>query len=289
MRISVTMVATGRAFATIGVAELARAVEERGLDGLWFPDHTHIPVSRETPYPMGGDLPERYLRLVDPLSAVAIAAAVTERIRVGTGILLAAQRDPIVTAKALASIDDQSAGRVVVGVGAGWNVDEMRDHGVDPATRFGRLREHMLAMRSLWEDDVASFDGQHVTIAPSWSWPKPVQRPLPVLIGGAAHPSTFRHVAEYGQGWIPVGAHGLADAVSQLRDQVAAAGRDPETLEIVPFLGGMPSPEKLDGLGRLGATEVAIDIPPADAATVLSALDQVADVASRSELMQHTR
>ena len=289
MRVSVTMVASGRAEGTIGVVELARAVEERGLDGLWFPDHTHIPVSRETPYPLGGELPDRYLRLIDPVAALAMAAAATTRIRLGTGILLVAQRDPIVTAKALATIDDQAGGRVVVGIGAGWNVDEMRDHGVDPATRFGRMREHALAMRSIWQDDVSSFDGKHVQLAPSWSWPKPAQHPLPVLIGGAARLSTFRHVAEYGQGWIPVGAHGLADAVPQLRDQVAAAGRDPEVLEIVPFLGGLPSPEKLDGLGRLGATEVAIDIPPSDASTVLSALDQVAESAERSELRQSTR
>ena len=148
MRYSVTMVATDRG---LGIADVARAVEERGLDGLWVPDHTHIPVSRQTPYPLGGELPERYQRNLDPLVALAMAAAVTSLIRVGTGVLLAAQRDPIVTAKALATIDQQSGGRLAVGVGYGWNLEEMRDHGVDPATRRARLREHVLAMRRLWE------------------------------------------------------------------------------------------------------------------------------------------
>ena len=278
MRVSVTMVATGRAAGTIGVVELARAVEARGFDGLWFPDHTHIPVSRASAYPLGGELPDRYLHMVDPLVALATAAAVTARIRVGTGVLLAAQRDPIVTAKALATTDDQSGGRVAVGVGFGWNVEEMADHGVDPARRRARLREHVLAMRALWEQDVASFDGEHVRISPSWSWPKPVQRPLPVLVGGRAGPTVFGHVVEYGQGWIPVGGHGLAGAVARLRAQAEAAGRETSGLEVVPFLGSSVDAAKLDALDRAGATEVAIDVDPADESTVLRTLDRLAAV-----------
>jgi probable F420-dependent oxidoreductase len=273
MRYSVTMVATDR---TTGIVEVARAVEERGLDGLWVPDHTHIPVSRQTPAPLGGELPERYQRILDPLTSLAMAAAVTSRIRVGTGVLLPAQRDPIVTAKALATIDDQSGGRLVVGVGYGWNMAEMRDHGVDPATRRGRAREHILAMRRLWEDEVASYSGQHVGFAPSWSWPKPVQRPLPVLVGGAASPTVFAHIAEFGQGWVPVGGHALADAVPRLREQVAAAGRDPDGLEIIPFTTAQTLHEKIDALERAGGTEIAFDVRPADGPTVRNVLDQLA-------------
>jgi probable F420-dependent oxidoreductase len=280
MRFSVSMVATGAP--NWGIAEVARAVEERGLDGLWLPDHTHIPVGRETPYPVGGDLPERYRRNLEPITALAMAAAVTTRIRLGTGILLAAQRDPIVTAKALATLDDQSAGRVAVGVGYGWNVEEMRDHGVDPGTRRARLREHVLAMRALWQDEVAAFDGEHVRFAPSWSWPKP--RPaMPVLVGGAASARTFAAVAEFGQGWIPMGGRGLADAVSRLRDAVAAAGRDPAALEVVPFLGVLPDPDRAAALHRAGATELAVEVYPGDAAEVRAALDRIATLTEASK------
>jgi probable F420-dependent oxidoreductase len=190
--------------------------------------------------------------------------------------MLPAQRDPIVTAKALATIDDQSGGRLVVGVGYGWNIEEMRDHGVDPATRRGRVREHVLAIRRLWEDEVASYSGRHVGFAPSWSWPKPVQRPLPVLVGGAPSPTVFAHVAEFGQGWVPVGGHGLADAVPRLREQVAAAGRDPEGLEIIPFTTAETVHDKIDALERAGATEVAFDVQPGDGPTVRAVLDRLA-------------
>jgi probable F420-dependent oxidoreductase len=280
MRFSVTMVATGRPTGAIGVTALARAVEARGLDGIWVPDHTHIPVSRESPYPLGGELPDRYRRTIDPLAALAMAAAVTDRIRLGTGVLLAAQRDPIATAKALATIDDQACGRVAVGIGYGWNTDEMRDHGVDPITRRGRVREHVLAMRGLWEQDVSSYEGQYVQISPSWSWPKPAQQPLPVLVGGGPTRTVFAHVAEYAQGWIPLGGRRLADAVARLRDAVAAAGRDPGSLEVIPFVGTSTVHAKVDALDRAGATELAIDIPPADESTVLRELDRIAAFAA---------
>jgi probable F420-dependent oxidoreductase len=278
MRFSVTMVATDRG---AGIVDIARAVEERGLDGLWIPDHTHMPTSRSTPMPLGGELPERYKRNLEPLTCLAMAAAVTSHIRLGTGVLLAAQRDPIVTAKALATIDDQSGGRVVVGVGYGWNIEEMADHGVDPKTRRGRVREHVLAMQRLWEEDVATFAGRHVTFAPSWSWPKPAQRPLPVLVGGAPTQKVFDQIAEFGSGWLPVGGHGLAEGVQRLRDQVTSAGRDPGTLEIVPFTSGAASPDKVDALEKAGATEVAFDISPDDPSSMLTALDRLADFVAR--------
>ena len=281
LRYSVTMAATDLG---LGIAEVARAVEERGLDGLWLPDHTHIPVSRQTPYPLGGDLPDRYLHLLDPLTSLAMAAAVTSRIRVGTGVLLAAQRDPIVTAKALATIDQQSGGRLAVGVGYGWNIEEMRDHNVDPATRRARLREHVLAMRRLWEQDVAGFHGQHVRFAPSWSWPKPAQRPLPVLVGGAATPTVLAHIAEFAQGWVPTGGRPLADGVPRLREHVATSGRDPADLEIIPFVtAALADHRRIDALEQAGATELAFDILPVDGTTVRGELDRLANIISQRQ------
>jgi probable F420-dependent oxidoreductase len=273
VRFSVTLVATDRG---PRVAEIARAVEELGLDGLWIPDHTHIPVSRDSSYPLGGELPSRYCHNLETLSALAMAAAATSRIRVGTGVLLAAQRDPIVTAKALATIDQQSGGRVSVGVGYGWNREEMADHGVDPASRRAHTREHVLAMRNLWEHEIASYEGRFVSLAPSWSWPKPAQSPLPVFVGGAATPVVFDHVAEFAQGWIPVGGHGLSDAVTRLRDRVALAGRDPNALEIIPFISAATDPAKVDALQRAGATEIAFDISAEHHAHTRRALDSVA-------------
>jgi probable F420-dependent oxidoreductase len=263
----------------IPVTELAVAVEDRGFDGLWLPDHTHIPTSGLSLYPLGGELPERYRRNVEPLVALAMAAAVTARIRVGTGILLACLRDPITTAKALATIDVQSRGRLVVGVGHGWNREEIADHGVDPATRRARTREHVLAMRELWEHDVAQFDGRFVRFGPSWSWPKPVQQPLPVLLGGAPGPRVFGEIADFGHGWIPLGGSGLASAVAELREVVAARGRDPGALEIVPFSSGAGvTRAKLDVFERAGATEVVFEIGVTDRSGVLAQLDSLAAV-----------
>ncbi|MFZ3292865.1 MAG: LLM class F420-dependent oxidoreductase [Mycobacterium sp.] len=259
--------------------DIARAVEERGLDGLWVPDHTHVPTSRRTPMPVHGDVPEHYRRNLEPLACLAMAAAVTSRIRLGTGVLLAAQRDPIVTAKALATIDDQSGGRLALGVGYGWSVEEMADHGVDPKTRRARTREHVLAMRRLWEDDVASYAGRFVSFAPCWSWPKPVQQPLPVFIGGAPAPVVFDHIAEFGAGWLPIGGHRLGDSVRRLREHVAAAGRDPATLEIIPFTAGDLSQAKVDALHAAGATEIAVDIAP-DWSAARTALDRIAAIAA---------
>jgi probable F420-dependent oxidoreductase len=280
MRYGVTMFATDR---SIGIVDLARAIEERALDSLWLPEHTHIPVSRRTPAPTGEDeLAEEYRRCLDPLVALAAAATVTERLRIGTGILLAAQRDPIVTAKAIASLDLLSGGRVDLGVGYGWNQDELEHHGVDYAVRRDVVRERVLAMQRLWEDDEASFAGQYVTFSPSWSWPEPVQQPLPVLMGGAAGPTLFAHIAEYAQGWIPIGGRGLTDAIPRLRDAVAEAGRDPADLRIIPF-GSVPDAGKLDHFEQIGVTEVVFRVPSAPADVVLPILDRhAALVASRT-------
>ncbi len=179
---------------TIGPAALAREAEARGFESLWFPEHTHIPVSRTTPWPGGEPLPDHYRRTLDPFVALAAASGVTERLKLGTGICLVAQHDPIVLAKTIASLDFASDGRFLFGIGVGWNVDEMQQHGVEPSQRRDVVREKVLAMQQLWTQEAGSFEGEHVRFAPSWSWPKPVGKP-PVIMGGAGGPVTFRHVA----------------------------------------------------------------------------------------------
>ncbi|MEO7428186.1 MAG: TIGR03619 family F420-dependent LLM class oxidoreductase [Acidimicrobiales bacterium] len=285
MRYGITMFATD---VSIGVVELAQEAEERGLQSLWLPEHTHIPVSRRTPPPTGdAELAEEYRRCLDPLVALAAASTATTTLRLGTGILLAAQREPIVTAKAVATLDHLSGGRAALGVGFGWNEDELAHHGVAMADRRAVAREHVLAMQALWGDDEGELHGEHVDLAPSWSWPKPVQRGsdgrprVPVLHGGAAGPTLFAHIAEYGDGWIPIGGAGLTDAIPRLREAVASAGRDPESIEIVPF-GSLPDPGKLDHFERIGVTECVFRLPSASRDVVLPLLDeQAALVAAR--------
>lgn len=279
MRYGITMFATD---VSIDVVELAREVEARGLQSLWLPEHTHIPTSRRTPPPTGDvELADEYKRCLDPLVALAAAASVTTTLRLGTGILLAAQREPIVTAKAVATLDHLSGGRAALGVGFGWNEDELAHHGVAMPDRRAVARESVLAMQALWAEDEASFEGEHLRFSSSWSWPKPMQRGsdgrprVPVLHGGAPGPKLFAHIAEYGDGWIPIGGAGLTDSIPRLREAVAAAGRDPEALEIVPF-GSVPDAGKLDHFERIGVTECVFRIPSAPRDIVLPLLDEQA-------------
>jgi probable F420-dependent oxidoreductase len=207
---------------------------------------------------------------------MAAAAARTERIQLGTGVMLPAQRDPIVTAKAIATLQNIAHGRIRLGIGFGWNEDEMEDHGVEYRTRRAHTREHVLAMQALWRDEVGSFEGEHVRVSPSWSWPKPHQ-PVPILIGGGAGPKLFAHIAEYANGWIPVGGAGLTNAIPTLREAVAAAGRDPDEMEIVPF-GSLPDPAKLEHFAAIGVTEVVLRLPSAGRDQVLPELDRQAEL-----------
>lgn len=275
MRFGVTMFATD---VSMDVAELAIEAESRGLHSVWIPEHTHIPTSRRTPPPTGeSELPDEYKRSVDPLVALSFAAARTGAITLGTGVMLPAQREPLVTAKAIATLQNGSQGRFRLGVGFGWNVDEMEDHGVVYRTRRRRSREHVEAMQALWHDDVAEYRGEFVTIPPTWSWPKPAM-PVPVLIGGGAGPVMFEHIAAYADGWIPIGGAGLGEAVPVFRAAMAEAGRDPDAMEIVPF-GSHPSVEKLAHFERVGVTECVFRLPSAPRDEVLGALDaQVAIV-----------
>ncbi|MHB8670942.1 MAG: LLM class F420-dependent oxidoreductase [Acidimicrobiales bacterium] len=278
MDVGVTIFPTDQAIDPI---RLGPEVEARGFDSLFVAEHTHIPVSRRTPYPAGGELPEEYRRTHDPFVTLMAAAAVTSRLKVGTGICLVAQRDPIVLAKEVASLDRLSGGRFVFGVGYGWNVEEMQAHGVDPRRRRELVREKILAMKALWTQDEASFDGEQVHLAPSWCWPKPLQRPHPPLfVGGAAGPTLFRHIVEWADGWIPIGGSGLGENWPKLRQVAEDAGRDPATLKVIVF-AARPNPESLEHYASLGVSSTVLGLPPGPAEVVLPLLDQWAPLVER--------
>jgi probable F420-dependent oxidoreductase len=277
MQYGVTMFMTDQ---TMGPEPFARAIEERGFHSVYLPEHTHIPKSRRTPPPTGGDeLAEEYKRTLDPFVALAVMATVTERVLLGTGICLVAQREPIVTAKAVATLDALAGGRFVLGIGFGWNEDEIAHHRVSMAERRDITREHMLAMQELWREETAEFHGRYVELSPSWSWPKPVsgagRAGVPVLIGGAAGPKLFAQVAEYADGWIPIGGRGVRAALPDLHRACEDVGRDPAELRIVPF-GTIPDPGKLEYYASLGITEIVLRVPSGDADAVLPLLDRYA-------------
>lgn len=273
VRYGVTMFATD---VSMDPVELARAAEARGIHSFYVPEHTHIPVSRRTPPPTGqAELPEEYKRTLDPFVALAMAAAATERLVVGTGICLVAQRDPIVTAKEVATLDRLSGGRFVFGIGFGWNEDELADHGVAMRDRRAVVRERILTMQSLWRHEVGGFEGEHVHVSPSWAWPKPARGGPPILMGGAPGPKLFAHVAEYADGWIPIGGAGVRAALDDLQRACEARGRDPKSLRIVPF-GTVPDPGKLDYYRDIGIDEVVLRLPSAPADKVLPKLDEYA-------------
>jgi probable F420-dependent oxidoreductase len=275
VRIGVTIFFTDR---SIDPATLAFAVEERGFGSLYVPEHTHIPASRRTPAPTGGELAEEYRRTLDPMVALAVAAEATTNLVVGTGVSLVAQHDPIVYAKQWATLDLLTGGRTSFGVGFGWNVEEMGDHGVAYATRRDQAREHVLAMHALWRDDEASFRGEYVSFEPTWSWPKPLQQPrIPTLIGGGAGPKLFAHVSEWADGWMPIGGAGLRDALPALQAAWAAAGRAGSPL-VVPF-SVIGERGKLDYYRSLGCTEVVLRLRSAGYDEVMVALDDLTAIA----------
>ena len=255
----------------ISPAALGPALEERGFASLYVAEHTHIPVSRETPYPGGGDLPRDYYRTLDPFVTLAVAGAATSRLEVGTGIALVNQRDPILLAKETASLDLVTRGRAVLGVGAGWNREEMLHHGTDPATRMARMREYVLAVREIWAHDQAEFHGEFVDFDPIFSWPKPVRRP-PILVGGWGD-KTFDRVLEYGDGWMPVAGRDregkLAKAVTELRSR---AGRH---VPVVAY-GAGSKPDAVEQLTLAGVDEILFYLPTEPADATLARLDRLA-------------
>ncbi|MFJ8199970.1 LLM class F420-dependent oxidoreductase [Streptomyces sp. NPDC096152] len=278
MQIAVTIFLTDE---TVAPTVLARELEQRGFAGLYLPEHTHIPVERTTPYPAGGELPREYGRTLDPFVALGQAAAVTERLGLGTGITLVAQHDPIGLAKQIATLDHLSGGRFTLGLGFGWNVEEAADHGVDWRGRRDLVRDRMALMRALWNEEPVAHQGPFGSVRASLAFPKPVQKPRgPVagprtLVGGAAGPKLFAHIAEYADGWLPIGGRGLAESLPVLRAAWADAGRDPAALHVVPY-AVLPTPGKLAHYADLGIEEVVVQLPAAGEAEVLRALDGLA-------------
>ncbi|MER6953279.1 MULTISPECIES: LLM class F420-dependent oxidoreductase [unclassified Streptomyces] len=278
MRIAVTIFLTDE---TITPTRLARELEQRGFAGLYLPEHTHIPVERTTPYPAGGDLPREYGRTLDPFVGLGQAAAVTETLGLGTGITLVAQHDPIDLAKQIATVDHLSGGRLTLGLGYGWNVEEAADHGVQWRTRRELVRDRMRLMQALWAEEPTAYEGEYGSVRASSAYPKPVQKPRgPVtgprtLIGGAAGPKLFSHICEYADGWLPIGGRGLSESLPVLRAAWADAGREPEALQVVPY-AVQPSPGKLAHYAELGIEETVVQLPPAGEAEVLRVLDDLA-------------
>jgi probable F420-dependent oxidoreductase len=264
----------------MGPVELARKAEERGFESLLLPEHTHIPVSRDTPYPGGGELPPEYSHTHDPFAALAAMAAVTERIKLGTGVCLIIQRDPIVTAKEVATIDQISGGRFLFGVGAGWNREEMENHGTDYRTRFTRMRESVEAMKAIWTQDEAEYHGKIVDFDPIWCWPKPAQRPHPpVLVGGLGEKVLDRVVA-YGDEWIPnrvKSPEDLAERIAELQRRAEAAGR--ERIPVSVF-GAKPEVRLLERLRDAGVTRSLFYLQAGDPGEVERHLDALAEVAA---------
>ena len=258
-------------------AELGRALEDRGFESLWVCEHTHIPVSRKTPFPGGGELPKRYAHTHDPFVALSFAAAVTKKLRLGTGICLLAQRDPIVTAKVIASLDMLSGGRFEFGVGGGWNVDEMENHGAKYESRFKLVRERILAMKELWTKDAAEFHGEFVNFDPVWSYPKPVQRPHPPILLGGETDHTLRRIVEFADGWFPRAKPDTdpREFVGRLRQAVSTSKRDFKDLSITVFRAPADK-AKLAAYQDAGIKRVLLEIPDLTRDEILAHLDTIA-------------
>ncbi|MDP3985101.1 MAG: LLM class F420-dependent oxidoreductase, partial [Acidimicrobiia bacterium] len=262
--------------------ETGRAAEAAGFESLFFTEQSHIPTSRKTPWGGRADappLPEWYWRSLDQFVALGAVAATTTHLKLGTGITLVAQRDPVWLAKEVATLDHISGGRVVFGVGYGWNKEEMASHGVAYTQRRKLLREKILTMKELWTSDVASFDGELVHLEPSWAWPKPVQKPHPpILMGGAPGPKTIANMVEFCDGWMPLATrHDLAGGLSKVRGAVEAAGRDPGTFTITTY-GSPGSAENVEHLIGLGIDRIVFNLPQKEPAEVLERIGALGDL-----------
>ena len=271
MKLGVFMFATDHA---MRIDDLAREVEARGFESLFVPEHTHIPISRRSPWPGGPDLPREYWHTLDPFVSLMAAAAATETLRIGTGICLLTERDPIITAKAVASLDLLSNGRVEFAIGAGWNAEEMENHGTEFGTRFRVMSERAKAIKTLWREEDPEFHGKFVDFDPVWSYPKPVQRPNPPILIGGESIHTLRRVVDYGDGWFPRARGGFDphEAVDRLRAVADEAERDMATLSISVF--GAPADAALLDLYReAGIDRALLALPSEYASVVLPLLD----------------
>ena len=259
------------------VTELARALEDNGFDSLWVPEHTHIPTSRRTPWLGRQELPEEYKHTLDPFVALAAAAAVTTTLELGTGICLVTERDPIVTAKAVASLDHLSNGRVLFGVSAGWNREELENHGTRFETRWRVLRERIEAMKLIWTNDVAEYHGEFVDFEPLWSWPKPVRKPHPPVVVGGNGPRALQRVVSYGDEWLPIWDRGanVHDRIPELRRLADEAGRGHIPVGIY---GAPTDAAEIEQLSDAGVERLVYWLRPALADAVLPRIEQVAKV-----------
>lgn len=270
-------------------AALAQAAEARGFESLFFPEHTHIPASRKTPWPGGGDLPKEYWHAQEPFVALATAATVTKGLLLGTGVSLVAQRDPILMAKQVATLDHLSGGRVLLGIGAGWNVEELGNHGARFADRWKLVRERMLAMRCIWRDEAAEFHGEFVDFDPIWSYPKPVQPGGPKALLGASSPWAWRRIAEYADGWLPLyqspqrvaasEAIDYAEGIRRTRAAWAEAGRSgAPDFSIFCVYGDSVTESRIAALIEMGFNRVIFGLPAAAADKILPLLDRYAEL-----------
>lgn len=263
---------------TIPMAELAKELEDRGFESLLVPEHTHIPASRKSAWPGGADLPKEYSHTYDPFVALSFAAAATKTLKLGTGICLLPQRDTITTAKSVASLDRMSGGRFLFGIGGGWNVEEMQQHGTQYNERFAKMKEQVLAMKMLWSEEEAEFHGQHVNFEATWQHPKPLQTPPPVILGGETD-YTLRRVVDYCEGWLPRARHGFdaAENIARLKNIADEAGRDMATLSVSVF--GAPADQAiLDSYRTAGIDRAILPLPSANRDKVLTILDSYTDL-----------
>ena len=272
MKIGIYIFATGY---TIRIDELAREAEQRGFESLFVPEHTHIPASRRSPWPGGGDLPRDYWHTLDPFVALAAAAAATSTLRLGTGICLLTERDPIVNAKEAATLDFLSGGRFELAIGAGWNAEEMENHGTAFATRFRVMSERARAMKVIWTEEEPEFHGEFVDFDPIWSYPKPVQRPNPPILVGGETDHTLRRVVDWADGWFPRGRGGFdpAEGMARLKAIADEAGRAMDTIDVSLF-GAPPKREALDRAEEAGVTRAILALPSNDRDDVLRRLDR---------------
>jgi probable F420-dependent oxidoreductase len=258
-------------------AELGRALEERSFESVWAPEHSHIPLTRKSPFPSGGDLPKKYYDAMDPFVTLTAAAMATRTLRVGTGVCLVTQRDPIQTAKLVASIDQVSGGRFLFGIGNGWNQDEMEDHGTVFATRHKLARERVEAMKEIWTKPKAEYHGEMVSFGPMMAWPKPVQKPHPPVIVGGAFPYSARRAIRYGDGWIPQasrkGYGEIAELIPQFREMAKAGGRDPDSIEISVWFPKRDA-DLMKRYQELGVSRIVFNLESEKADAVLPVMDE---------------